>query len=69
MSPPQIRTGSLDVYLLGRKVGCIDYSSHRNDMRFTYDAEYLASEDALPLSYALPLRSESFDSERTTIFF
>ena len=69
MSPPQIRTGSLDVYLLGRKVGCIDYSSHRNDMRFTYDAEYLASEDALPLSYALPLRSEPFDSERTTIFF
>ena len=69
MSPPQIRTGSLDVYLLGGKVGCIDYSSHRNDMRFTYDAEYLASEDALPLSYALPLRSEPFDSERTTIFF
>ena len=69
MSPPQIRTGSLDVYLLGRKVGCIDYSSHRNDMRFTYDAEYLASEDPLPLSYALPLRSEPFDSERTTIFF
>ena len=69
MSPPQIRTGSIDVYLLGRKVGCIDYSSHRNDMRFTYDAEYLASEDALPLSYALPLRSEPFDSERTTIFF
>ena len=69
MSPPQIRTGSLDVYLLGRKVGCIDYSSHRNDMRFTYDAEYLASKDALPLSYALPLRSDPFDSERTTIFF
>ena len=69
MSPPQIRTGSLDVYLLGRKVGCLDYSSHRNDMRFTYDAEYLTSEDALPLSYALPLRSEPFDSERTTIFF
>ena len=69
MSPPQIRTGSLDVYLLGRKVGCIDYSSHRNDMRFTYDSEYLVSEDVLPLSYALPLRSEPFDSERTTIFF
>ena len=69
MSPPPIRTGSLDVYLLGRKVGRIDYSSHHNDMRFAYDADYLTFEDALPLSHALPLRNEPFDSERTTIFF
>lgn len=69
MSPPTIRTGALDVYLLGRKVGRIDYSSHHNDMRFVYDAEYLASRDSLPLSHALPLQDEPFDSERTTVFF
>ena len=69
MPPPSIRTGKLDVYLLDRKVGCIDYSSHHNDMRFTYDAEYLAAGDAMALSYALPLQSEPFDSERTTVFF
>ena len=69
MSPPTIRTGALDVYLLGRKVGRIDYSSHHNDMRFAYDAAYLASRDSVPLSHALPLRSEPFDSERTTVFF
>ena len=69
MSPPTIRTGALDVYLLGKKVGLIDYSSHPNDMRCAYDAAYLASRDSIPLSYALPFRSEPFDSERTTVFF
>ena len=69
MPPPSIRTDMLDVYLLDRKVGRIDYSSHHNDMRFAYDAEYLAAGDAMALSYALPLQSEPFDSERTIVFF
>jgi serine/threonine-protein kinase HipA len=67
--PPPIRTDTLDVYLLDRKVGHIDYSSHRNDMCFAYDAEYLIEGDAMALSYALPLQREPFDSERTTVFF
>ena len=69
MPPPIVRTGILDVYLLGRKVGQIDYSSHRNKMHFSYDAAYLADADATPLSHALPLQDGLFDSDRTTIFF
>ena len=69
MPPPVIRTGMLDVYLLGRKVGHIDYSSHRNEMRFSYDTEYLSCSEAVALSHSLPLSEEPFDSERTTIFF
>ena len=69
MPPPTSRTGTLDVYLLDRKVGRIDYSSHHNDMRFAYDAAYLAAGDSTALSFALPLRDEQFDSERTTVFF
>ena len=69
MPPPIVRTGILDVYLLGRKVGQIDYSSHRNEMHFSYDAAYLSDADATPLSHALPLQDGPFDSDRTTIFF
>ena len=69
MAPPPIRKGELNVYLLGRKVGRLEYSSHHNEMHFTYDAEYLADADAAPLSFALPLGAEPFDSERTTVFF
>jgi len=69
MPPPIVRTGILDVYLLGRKVGQIDYSSHRNEMHFSYDAAYLSDADATPLSHSLPLQDGPFDSDRTTIFF
>ncbi|MBR2714499.1 MAG: type II toxin-antitoxin system HipA family toxin [Kiritimatiellae bacterium] len=69
MVGPAVRTGVLDVYLLGTCVGRIDYSSHHNEMRFAYAPEYLASSDAAPLSYSLPLQYEAFDSERTTVFF
>ena len=69
MPPPIVRTGILDVYLLGRKVGQIDYSSHRNEMHFSYDAAYLSDAEATALSHALPLQCGQFDSERTTIFF
>ena len=66
---PQERRGNLAVYLLGVRVGHIDYASHHNAMHFTYDAEYLAQPDASPLSFSLPLQAEPFDSDRTTVFF
>lgn len=63
------RTGTLDVYLLGRRVGRIDYRAHRNEMRFCYASDYLACADVEPLSHSLPLQPEPFDSDRTTVFF
>ncbi len=69
MAPPIVRKGKLVVYLLGKRVGMLDYSSHRNEMRFSYDAEYMNDGKAIPLSYALPLSVASFDSEKTTAFF
>lgn len=60
---------SLDVYLIGRKVGRIEYASHHNEMRFAYNDDYLAASDAVALSYALPLQQDAFDSARTTVFF
>ena len=69
MPGPIVRTGLLEVFLLGRKTGELRYSSHRNEMHFEYDEAYLANSDAVPLSHALPLRKEPFDSDRTTVFF
>ncbi len=69
MAPPPIRTGQLDVYLRDTFVGRIDYSSHHNEMHFTYDENYLLRLDAMPLSFSLPLQAAPFDSDRTTVFF
>ncbi len=69
MAPPTIRTGQLDVYLRDTFVGRIDYSSHHNEMHFTYDENYLLRSDAMPLSFSLPLQAAPFDSDRTTVFF
>lgn len=69
MAPPLVRNGKLVVFLLGRKVGGLDYSSHHNEMHFCYDAGYANDEKSLPLSYALPLQVAPFDSDRTTTFF
>ena len=63
------RRGELDVYLLDAFVGRLDYTSHHNEMHFTYDAEYLSLPDAVPLSFSLPLQKESFGSDLTTVFF
>lgn len=63
------RKGTLIVKLLGRQVGRLDYSSHHNEMRFSYEPEYLAESSAMPLSRSLPLRQEPFDTETTTVFF
>lgn len=64
-----IRKGALDVYLLGMKVGRIDYSSKKNEMCFTYDTKYLESPECFALSHSLPLRSGPLDSPTTTVFF
>lgn len=69
MASPIVRKGKLVVYLLGKRVGVLDYSSHHNEMRFSYDAEYLKDDNAIPLSYAMPLGEEQFDTEKTTAFF
>ena len=69
MSAPIVRKGKLIVYLLGHRVGALDYCSHRNEMHFAYDADYLAGSEPMPLSQSLPLQSEPFDSEVTTVFF
>ena len=69
MPGPNVRTGLLEVFLLGRKTGELRYSSHRNEMRFQYDEACLTDADAIPLSHALPLRKDPFDSDGTTVFF
>ena len=69
MNPPTVRTGRLDVYLLDRLAGSLDYVSKRNEMHFRYDPDYVADRDAVPLSHSLPLGSEPFDTDRTTVFF
>ena len=69
MPPPAIRTGRLDVYLLGRLAGRLDYSSRGNEMRFAYDPAYASDPSAPPLSFSLPVRAEPYGTERTTEFF
>ena len=69
MSVSVPRKGVLIVRLLSQTVGRLDYSSHHNEMRFSYAPEYLANSNSMPLSRSLPLRSEPFDTETTTVFF
>lgn len=69
MAPPLVRHGKLDVYLLGKLAGRIEYVSHHNEMRFRYDEDYMSQADAIPLSHSLPFGTEPFDSDRTTNFF
>ena len=69
MAPPLARTGRLDVFLLNRRIGRLDYASPRNEMHFSYDPGYLSAPGAIPLSHSLPLQAEPFDSDRTTVFF
>lgn len=69
MTPSTVRTGRLNVYLLNRRAGSLDYVSKRNEMHFRYDLDYVADPDAIPLSHSLPLCMEPFDSDRTTVFF
>ena len=61
--------GVLNVYLKNRFVGQFSWESERNNYDFRYDAAYLADPLAEPLSFALPLRSEPFDSDTAYNYF
>lgn len=58
----------LDVYLHTALVGHLSVD-RGSGMRFQYQVSWLHSEQAVPLSLALPLREAAFDNEVTTSFF
>ncbi len=63
-------TKKLDVYLNKIFAGVFEQnSSGGGALSFTYDEEYLKSENAAPLSIPLPLRSEPFGHNQTKCFF
>jgi HipA-like protein len=55
------------VRLDGRRVGVIKETD--TGSRFTYDAEWLALADAVPVSLTLPLQSEPYESRGLLPFF
>ncbi|PIR39750.1 MAG: toxin HipA [Alphaproteobacteria bacterium CG11_big_fil_rev_8_21_14_0_20_39_49] len=57
----------LDVFLHNNYVGKL--CSESGNLSFTYDASYLAKNDAVKLSSSLPLRAESFDNPVTSAYF
>jgi len=61
--------GVLNVYLKDRYVGQLSYESERDVYAFRYDTGYLADPKAEPLSFALPLRAEPFDADRSYNYF
>jgi serine/threonine-protein kinase HipA len=58
---------SLDVWLQGELVGRLDQEAGR--LIFTYNANWLARSNPLPLSASLPLRPEPFDDRAARPFF
>ena len=58
---------SLDVFLLGQRVGTLE--SDKGNLIFRYLPEYLHKENAIGISYSLPLQSEPFDATVTSSFF
>ena len=61
--------GVLNVYLKDRYIGQLSHESERNVYAFRYDGGYLADPSAEPLSFALPLQAEPFDSDRSYNYF
>lgn len=61
--------GVLNVYLKNRFVGQLSWESERNVYDFRYDADYVNASDAEPLSLALPLQKDPFDSDRAYNYF
>lgn len=55
------------VRLDGRRVGVIEETGAGS--RFTYDPEWLALADALPVSLTLPLRAEPYESKGLLPYF
>ena len=60
---------NLVVYSQGVRAGVLDMAPGESFYGFTYDSDYLASADALPLSLSLPLQTERFDGARALPFF
>ena len=59
----------LIVYLRDSRIGFIEFDSDANSREFSYDAAYLASSEARPISLSLPLQPEPFNSWQTRLFF
>jgi serine/threonine-protein kinase HipA len=64
---PQVTGRRGVVRLDGRRVGAIQETD--TGSRFTYDAEWLALPDAIPVSLTLPLRPEPYESRGLLPFF
>ena len=60
---------ALKVYLKGSFVGWLSHETKGDVFSFRYDADYLAAPVEGALSFALPLGTSEFDSERTYAFF
>ena len=59
----------LIVYLRGSRIGFIEFDHDANSREFSYDAAYLNSPGACPISLSLPLREKPFNSWETRLFF
>lgn len=59
---------TLDVYLLGDRVGILEQDEH-GAMHFTYAQEWLGKSGVIPLSHSLPLREEGFGRNESRGFF
>ena len=59
----------LIVYLKGSRIGFIEFDDDANSREFSYDADYLASASACPISLSLPLQKDPFNSWETRLFF
>ena len=57
-----------EVFLYDRLTGVISEDSD-GIFRFAYDARYLESKDALPISQTMPLTPETYESDRLFPFF
>jgi serine/threonine-protein kinase HipA len=58
----------LTVYLHGAPVGLLEQDA-TGALRFTYTPEWLAREDAEPLSRMLPLSADPYDGRHAHSFF
>ena len=57
----------LIVYLRGSRIGLIEFDHDANSREFSYDAEYLASSGACPISLSLPLREKCDNNPRAVL--
>ena len=58
----------LDVFWGRRLVGQYNLLSDETEC-FSYDSDYLASSDAVPISHSLPLRSDAYGRRQLRPFF